>query len=90
MLAGARAVDCEQASGEIKFTPAKEDKMVDNRRDNLLLALAIVVMALFVVGAAISTQRIPQGMEKNQTAALDWYLAHDHAILDGDNNVLSK
>jgi hypothetical protein len=30
------------------------------------------------------------GKLDNQLAPLDWYFAHDHAILDGDNNVVSS
>ncbi len=63
--------------------------MFGNHLINLLVALVIVVLALLSVGTMVSAQQSVAGSAPNRTAALDWYFAHDHAILDGDNNVLS-
>ena len=64
--------------------------MFNNRLVNLLVGLGIVILALLSIGAVISTQRVASSVGNNQLAPLDWYFAHDHAILDGDNNVVSN
>ena len=33
---------------------------------------------------------IPSDSATDKWAPLDWYFAHDHAVLDGDNNVVSS
>lgn len=64
--------------------------MFKNRAANLLIALAIVAIALLSIGTIIFAQPITDIPPNNRAAALDWYFANDHAILDGDNNVLGR
>ena len=64
--------------------------MFNNRLVKLFVGLAIVVMAVLSIGAVISTRQIATSKLDNRLAPLDWYFAHDHAILDGDNNVVSS
>jgi hypothetical protein len=47
-------------------------------------------MAVVSISAVISTQQVASSKLDNRLAPLDWYFAHDHAILDGDNNVVSS
>jgi hypothetical protein len=68
----------------------KEDKMFNNRSVNLLAGLGVVILALLSIGAVVSTQRVASSASNNQLAPLDWYFAHDHAILDGDNTSVSN
>jgi hypothetical protein len=60
----------------------------NNRLVNLLVGSVIVVIAVLSVGAVISTQQVASSKLDNRLAPLDWYFAHDHAVLDGDNNVV--
>ena len=64
--------------------------MFNNRLVKLFVGLAIVVMAALSLGAVISTRQVASSKLDNRLAPLDWYFAHDHAVLDGDNNVLSS
>ncbi len=54
----------------------------------LFIGLAIVAVVLLSFTAVISAQGITSSGSSSRIAPLDWYLAHDHAVLDGDNNVL--
>jgi hypothetical protein len=60
----------------------------NNRLVKLFVGLAIVVMAVLSIGAALSTRQVASNKLDNWLAPLDWYFAHDHAVLDGDNNVV--
>jgi hypothetical protein len=60
----------------------------NNRLVKLFVGLAIVVMAVLSISAALSTQHVTLSRLDNRFAPLDWYFAHDHAVLDGDNNVV--
>ena len=63
--------------------------MFNNRLVKLFVGLAIAVMGVLSIGAVISTQVATSKLD-NRLAPLDWYFAHDHAVLDGDNNVVSS
>jgi hypothetical protein len=63
--------------------------MFSNRLVKLFVGLAIVVMAVLSIGTVISTRQIAASKLDTRLAPLDWYFAHDHAVLDGDNNVVS-
>ena len=64
--------------------------MFSNRLVKLFVGLGIVVMAVLSIGAVLSTQQAATSKLDNRLAPLDWYFAHDHAVLDGDNNVVSS
>ena len=64
--------------------------MFNNRLVKLFVGLAIAVMAVLSIGAAISARQVASSKLDNRLAPLDWYFAHDHAVLDGDNNVVSS
>ena len=64
--------------------------MFNNRLVKLFVGFAFVVMAVLSIGAVISARQVATSKLDNQLAPLDWYFAHDHAILDGDNNVVSS
>ena len=62
--------------------------MFKNRSFNALVGLTIAVLAVLSIGTAISTPQVVSGIQDNRLTPLDWYFNHDHAILDGDNNVV--
>lgn len=64
--------------------------MLTTRPAKSLIALALILMALATIGWAISAQWVSAGRGANNTAPLDWYFAHDHAIPDGDNYIVSS
>ena len=64
--------------------------MFKKRAANLLIALSIVSMALLSIGTMIFAQPITDNPANNRATALDWYFAHDHSNLDGDNNAVSS
>jgi ABC-type antimicrobial peptide transport system permease subunit len=67
----------------------KEDKMFKNRSFSTLVGLTIAVLAVLSIGTLAFTQRTPSVVESSRSNSLDWYLSNDHAILDGNNNVVS-
>jgi hypothetical protein len=60
----------------------------NNRLVKLFIGPAFLVMAGLSTGAVISTRQVATSELDNRLAPLDWYFAHDHAVLDGDNNVV--
>ncbi len=61
--------------------------MFKNRTFNALVGLTIVVLA----GLSISTVAFKQPtLPVVNSSPLDWYFSHDHAIIDGDNAVVSS
>ncbi len=64
--------------------------MLNQRLVKTIVGLGIVVMAVFSIGTALSTQPAVSRADDNHLAPLTWYFEHDHARLDGDNNVLSS
>ena len=64
--------------------------MFNNRLVTLLVGLGIAILALLSIGGVISTHQVASSAGDNRLAPLDWYFAHDHAIIDGENNVVSN
>ncbi len=63
--------------------------MFNHRSATTLVVLAIVAIMVLTIGGVISVQQVASSAADNRMAPLDWYFAHDHAILDGDHNILS-
>ena len=64
--------------------------MFNSRLVKLFVGLAIVAVAVLSIGAPISAWQVARSKSDNRLAPLEWYFAHDHAVLDGDNNVVSS
>jgi hypothetical protein len=64
--------------------------MFKNRSFNTLVGLTIALLAVLSIGTLAFTHRTPSVAVENRSVALDWYFSHDHAILDGENNVVSE
>jgi hypothetical protein len=62
--------------------------MFKNRTFNALVGLTIAVLAVLSISTSAFTQRTLSASEVSGSSPLDWYFSHDHAILDGDNNVV--
>lgn len=53
------------------------------------MGFVIVAMAVLSIATAIFSQQTISLTPDNQTAPLDWYFSHDHAVIGGDNDGLS-